>query len=154
MSGAPQSSRDRRGSPPHGGHRDPLLPRLLCRVTRTEVPGESSCRSRVPDRGLCRDKLLRVLRSSFRAAERARNRTPCEVSASSWRAGNLWGNPSPREGTPERRTWACLQGGHGVLMQAPSFQVEAGNLKCLSLCQPSGGVMPVWGRMPHTFFNL
>lgn len=46
------------------------------RVAGTEVPGESSFRSRVPIRGLCRDKLLRVLRSSFRTAERARYRTP------------------------------------------------------------------------------
>lgn len=41
---------------------------LLRRVAGTEVPGESSFRSRVPTRGLCRDKLLRVLRSSFRVA--------------------------------------------------------------------------------------
>lgn len=96
------------------------------RAAGTEVPGESSFRSRVPTRGLCRDRLLRVLRSSFHAAERASYRTPCKVEASCWRPGNLWGNPRQREGTPERGTWACLQGGHGVLMKAPSFQVEAG----------------------------
>lgn len=27
-------------------------------------------------------------------------------------------------------------------------------LTCLSLCQTSGGVMPVWGHMLHAFFNL
>lgn len=106
VSGTPRSCRGPRGSPPRlGPPRDPLLARLLRGVAGTEVPrGEASRRSRVPARGLCGDKLLRVLRSSLHAAERARNRTllppPGEVAASSWRAGNLWGNPSPREGTP------------------------------------------------------